>query len=52
MTVGTVVGMVASGHTVEQVLKLYPYLEADDVRQALACAAWRAEEFEAPLAEG
>ncbi len=52
VTVGTVVGMVASGHTVEQVLKLYPYLEADDVRQALACAAWRAEEFEAPLAAG
>ena len=52
VTVGTVVGMVASGHTLEQVLQLYPYLEADDVRQALTYAAWRAEEFEAPLVKG
>jgi len=49
VTVGTVVGLVASGHTTEEILKLYPYLEAEDVREALAFAAWRAEEIEVPL---
>lgn len=36
VTVGTLVGLVASGHTDEQVLGMYPYLEAEDIRQALA----------------
>ncbi|HEX4193676.1 MAG TPA: DUF433 domain-containing protein [Stellaceae bacterium] len=49
VTVGMVVGLVASGHTAEEILKLYPYLEEQDVRQALSYAAWRAEEVEAPL---
>jgi uncharacterized protein (DUF433 family) len=46
VTVGTVVGSLASGHTFEEILKLYPYLEEEDVREALAYAAWRAEEVE------
>lgn len=50
VTVGTLVGLVAAGRTTEEILKLYPYLEAEDVRQALAYAAWRAEEIELPLA--
>jgi uncharacterized protein (DUF433 family) len=29
----------------------YPYLEAEDIAQALACAAWRAEEVEVQLAQ-
>jgi uncharacterized protein (DUF433 family) len=49
VTVGTVVGMVASGHSREDILKLYPYLEPDDISEALAYAAWRADEFEVPL---
>lgn len=49
VTVGTVVGLLAAGHTREQVLQAYPYLEPEDLRQALAYAAWRAEEKEAPL---
>ena len=49
VTVGTVVGLVASGYDVDLILRLYPYLEADDIREALAYAAWRAEEFEVPL---
>ena len=50
LTVGTIVGLLASGHAAEDVLRLYPYLEAEDIPQALAYAAWRAEEFEVPLA--
>ncbi len=49
VTVGTVVGLVAAGHSTPEILVLYPYLEEEDVRQALAYAAWRAEEFELPL---
>jgi uncharacterized protein (DUF433 family) len=50
VTVGMVTGLVASGKTTEQILTLYPYLEAEDVTQALRYAAWRAEEIELPLA--
>ncbi|MFI5397525.1 MAG: DUF433 domain-containing protein [Candidatus Binatia bacterium] len=49
VTVGTIVGLVASGHSTADILKLYPYLEEEDVREALAYAAWRAEEIEVPL---
>lgn len=41
MTVGMVLGWLATGHTREEVLAEYPYLEAEDVNQALAYAAWR-----------
>ncbi len=50
VTVGTIVGLVASGHSHEEILRLYPYLTTDDIREALAYAAWRVEEFEVPLA--
>jgi uncharacterized protein (DUF433 family) len=46
VTVGTVLGLLAAGHGEEQVLEAYPYLEAEDIRQALAYAAWRVEEQE------
>jgi uncharacterized protein (DUF433 family) len=49
VTVGTVVGLVATGHTKPEILRLYPYLEAADIDEALAYAAWRAEEVELPL---
>ena len=49
VTVGTVVGLIAAGHTFADILKAYPYLEEDDLREALAYAAWRVEEIEAPL---
>jgi len=49
VTVGTIVGLVAAGHSTADILQAYPYLEEEDVRQALAYAAWRAEEIEAPL---
>lgn len=50
VTVGTVVGLMASGHSPEEILQAYPYLEIDDIYQALAYAAWRTEEIEVPLA--
>lgn len=50
VTVGTVVGLLATGQTFDEILKLYPYLEEEDLREALAYAAWRAEEVELPLA--
>jgi len=49
ITVGTIVGMVATGKREEDILELYPYLELEDIRQALSWAAWRAEEVEVPL---
>ena len=49
VTVGTLVGLMASGRTEDEILKAYPYLELEDLRQALAYAAWRAEEVEVPL---
>ncbi len=50
VTVGTIVGLVASGHSFADILKAYPYLEKDDLREALAYAAWRVEEIDVPLA--
>ena len=49
VTVGTIVGLVAAGHFRQEILQLYPYLEEDDIAQAMAYAAWRADEMEAPL---
>ncbi|MEH1806006.1 MAG: DUF433 domain-containing protein [Nostoc sp.] len=50
VTVGTIVGLMAAGHTPEDILKVYPYLEREDIYEALAYAAWRVEEIEVPLA--
>lgn len=49
VTVGTIVGLVASGRSWPEILTAYPYLEEEDIRQALAYAAWRVEEIEIPL---
>jgi uncharacterized protein (DUF433 family) len=49
MTVGTIVGLVAAGHEVVEILAAYPYLEREDITQALTYAAWRAEEREIEL---
>lgn len=49
VTVGTVVGLLAAGHSEERVLEAYPYLESEDIRAALAYAARRSEEIEVPL---
>ena len=49
VTVGTLVGLVAAGRTRNEILKLYPYLDDEDIAQALAYAAWRTEEIDVPL---
>jgi uncharacterized protein (DUF433 family) len=49
VTVGTLVGLMAAGRTAAEILGAYPYLEEEDLREALAYAAWRAEEAELPL---
>jgi uncharacterized protein (DUF433 family) len=36
VTVGVIVGLVASGHAFSKILAAYPYLEDEDIRQALA----------------
>lgn len=50
VTVGTILGLMATGHTNEQILADYPYLTEQDLKDALAYAAWRLEEAELPLA--
>ncbi|MFA5913770.1 MAG: DUF433 domain-containing protein [Burkholderiales bacterium] len=50
VTVGTLVGLMASGKTVDEVLAAYPYIEREDVLEALSYAAWRSEEKELPIA--
>jgi uncharacterized protein (DUF433 family) len=47
--VATVVGMVASGMSEEEILKAYPDLEPDDIHQALYYAAEAVRERELPL---
>lgn len=49
VTVAMIVGQIGAGQSVEEVLAAYPYLEHEDVMQALRYAAWRAEEREVRL---
>ena len=50
VTVGMIIGLIASVHDNKEILKAYPYLEEADIREALTYAAWRVEEIELPLA--
>jgi uncharacterized protein (DUF433 family) len=50
VTVGMIVGQVGAGVEIEAILADYPYLERDDILQALRYAAWRSEEREVILA--
>jgi len=49
VTVGMIVGQIGAGRTIEDLLIDYPYLEREDILQALRYAAWLAEEREATL---
>ena len=49
VTVGTVVSLLATGRSAEEIMAAYPYLEREDIDQCLAYAAWRLEERELPL---
>ena len=50
VTVGMIVEALAAGRTIEQLLADFPYLEEDDIREALAFAARLAQGHEARLA--
>ena len=43
VTVATIVGLLAVGRAADEILAAYPYLEPEDIDQALAYAAWRLE---------
>ena len=49
VTVGTVVGLLATGRSHQEILNSYPYLEREDIDQTLTYAAWRVQEREVPL---
>jgi uncharacterized protein (DUF433 family) len=49
VTVGTIVGLLAQGHSREAVLEAHPYLEPEDLSEALAYAAWRAMEVDVEI---
>jgi uncharacterized protein (DUF433 family) len=50
VTVGMIVGQVGAGITFDELLADYPYLERDDIMQALQYAAWLAEDRDVNLA--
>jgi uncharacterized protein (DUF433 family) len=51
VTVEMIVGQLGTGTTVDELLEAYPYLEREDVIQALRYAAWMASGREVELAE-
>ena len=51
VTVGMIVGQMGAGQTIDTMLADYPYLEREDILQALRYAAWRVEEREIALAD-
>ena len=52
VTVGMIVGQIGAGRTIENVLGDFPYLEREDVLEALQYAAWLSQEREIVLATG
>lgn len=49
VTVGMILGLMATGASHDEILQSYPYLEPEDLRESLAYAAWRVEEIELSL---
>lgn len=52
LTVGMSVCLIASGHTKQEIVRMYPYLEGQDIDEALRYAAWRVEEIDVPVVTG
>lgn len=50
VTVGMIVGQIGAGRTIDELLIDYPYLEREDILEALRFAAWRSQEREIDLA--
>ncbi len=44
ITVSLIINLIANGMGTEEILESYPYLEEDDIQQALRYAAWLAED--------
>jgi uncharacterized protein (DUF433 family) len=44
VTVSLILNLIANGMTIAEILAAYPYLEAEDIRQALQYGAWLAEQ--------
>jgi len=51
VTVSMIVGQIGAGVTIDELLADYPYLEREDVVQALRYAAWLSSGREVELAE-
>jgi len=49
ITVSLLVNLVANGMTGDEIIAAYPYLEPEDIQQALQYVAWLAEEAVHPL---
>ena len=49
VTVSLVINLVANGMNTEEIIEAYPYLQPDDIRQALRFAAWLSEETVHPI---
>lgn len=52
VTVGTIVGLFATGHERKEILRLYPYVTSEDISDALTYAAWRLDEHEVDVVAG
>jgi uncharacterized protein (DUF433 family) len=50
VTVGRIVSQIGVGETIEELLVDYPYIEREDIMQAIQYAAWLAQGYEAALA--
>lgn len=51
VTVALVLNLVANGMSIIEIIDAYPYLEPEDIRQALQYAAWLAEESVHPMSD-
>jgi uncharacterized protein (DUF433 family) len=49
VTVSLVLNLVANGMNTEQIIEAYPYIEREDIRQALQYAAWLTKETVHPV---
>jgi uncharacterized protein (DUF433 family) len=49
VTVGMIIGQIGAGRTIDELLADYPYLELEDILEALRYAAWRTQEREIDL---
>ncbi|MEM7536947.1 MAG: DUF433 domain-containing protein [Chloroflexota bacterium] len=49
VTVGMIIGLVATDYSIDDILDAYPYLEKEDIHESLTYAAWRVQEIDLPL---